>query len=311
MPSLESPSFSSSRIQRAYRINNIEYTKLQGKLNLLEKEKIHSKRVINQDIRLISLTLDYINNCSGHSPEGLAPDSEEEYERLDEGPCFMYGERIVSRKKRRFKRSQSAAENSRSSGSLSSIPSLLPPAIRPQSSPVGRATFVTTLQAGENTRDTDPYSDKDSLHSESSSLSWMSGTSSLTRKLIKASRGRPRRESLHEKGPRRVRSLSSANIQSLTRQLMPLDGGKASAQDDRRASTSLARNAGITEILNQRRPTVTADAWKSHLTDQTKSGAPMTMAAQRQRIMGYKLQINEDRKSAVNQKFKDFMKKTS
>lgn len=310
MPALESPSFSSSRIQRAYRINNIEYAKLQGKLNLLEKEKIHSKRVINQDIRLISLTLDYINNCSGHSPEGLAPDSEEEYEREDEGPCFMYGERIVSRKKRRFKRSQSAAENSRSSGSLSSIPSSLPASIRPQSSPVGRATFVTTLNAKDSARDNDPYSDKESMHSESTSLSWMSESSSLTRKLIKANRGRPRRESLHEKGTRRMRSHSSANIQSLPRQLMPVDGGKSGAHEERRASTAMARNAGISEILNQRRPTLTSDAWKSHLAGQNKHGAaPMTMASQRQRIMDYKLQVNEERKSAVNQKFKDFMKK--
>ncbi|XP_062619074.1 uncharacterized protein LOC134280648 [Saccostrea cucullata] len=311
MPALETPSFSSSRIQRAYRINNIEYAKLQGKLNLLEKEKIHSKRVINQDIRLISLTLDYINNCSGHSPEGLAPDSEEEYEREDEGPCFMYGERIVSRKKRRFKRSQSAAVNSRSSSSLSSIPSALPSAVRPQSSPVGRATFVTTLPNRDNAGENDPCSDKESLHSESTSLSWMSGSSSLTRKLIKANQGRPRRESLHEKGTKRVRSHSSANIQSLTRQLMPLDGGsKGNAREERRASTSLGWNAGISEILNQRRPTVTSEAWKSHLAGQSKFGAaPMSMASQRQRIMNCKLQINEERKHAVNQKFKDFMKK--
>ena len=314
MPALETPSFSSSRIQRAYRINNIEYAKLQGKLNLLEKEKIHSKRVINQDIRLISLTLDYINNCSGHSPEGLAPDSEEEYERADEGPCFMYGERIVSRKKRRFKRSQSAAENSRSSGSLSSIPSTLPTTIRPQSSPVGRATFVTTLNSGNNGQENDPNSDKESLHSESTSLSWMSESSCLTRKLIKANHGRPRRESLHEKGTRRMRSSSSANIQSLARQLMPVEGsGKAGAggpREERRASTGITRNAGISEILNQRRPTMTSEAWKSHLAGQSKFGAsPMTMASQRQRIMDYKLQLNEDRKSAVNQKFQEFMKR--
>ncbi|KAK3096568.1 hypothetical protein FSP39_001360 [Pinctada imbricata] len=309
MRSYETPTFNSTRIQRAYRINNIEQHRLQGKLNLIEKEKVHSIRVTNQDIRLISLTLDYINTCSGHSPEGLAPESEEEYVKKDDGPCFMYGERVVSRKRRRFKRPQSAAEqsNRQSESDATSILSGLPSSIRPQSSPTRRATFVTTLREPEVDAES-VFSEKESV--STSTTSWMSDTSKLTKKLIKANVGIRARESLHEKPTRRVRSHSLVNGQ---RKLMPLDGSAGLESYDRtsrRSSSALGRNAGLSEIMNQRRPTLTASAWKSHLNKQSRSdGVPMTIAAKRQHVMDRKLQINDVRREFVDSKVKSFMDK--
>lgn len=60
MPSRETPSYSSSRVQRASRLNSIEQARLQHQLHLLEKAYVHQARLTNQDIRLTSLALEYI-----------------------------------------------------------------------------------------------------------------------------------------------------------------------------------------------------------------------------------------------------------
>ena len=107
----EQASFNSSRIQRAYRMNNIEDTKLISRLQLLDKERVHQHRVTNQDIRLITITLDYIQSSSGKSPEGVAPaELQKAVEfRDDMQPCFMYGERTFSRRFGKSRRPKSAA----------------------------------------------------------------------------------------------------------------------------------------------------------------------------------------------------------
>lgn len=174
-------------MQRAYRINNIETTRLQGKLNLLEKEKLHAVRVTNQDIRLISLTLDYINSCSGHSPEGLAPNAEMEDEREDEGPCFMYGQRIISRKRRRIKRPQSAmyagTRRRRSESDFSA--SLASVQIRPQSSPIRRGP---TKDSDTESCISDITLSSSSGSTTSSKPAWMDQTNELTKKIAQSKR---------------------------------------------------------------------------------------------------------------------------
>lgn len=60
MPSREPPSYSSSRVQRASRLNALEHARLQQQLMLLEKARLHQARLTNQDIRLTSTALEYI-----------------------------------------------------------------------------------------------------------------------------------------------------------------------------------------------------------------------------------------------------------
>ena len=60
MPARESPSYSSSRVQRASRLNALEHARLQQRLLLLEKARLHQVKLTNQDIRLTSTALEYI-----------------------------------------------------------------------------------------------------------------------------------------------------------------------------------------------------------------------------------------------------------
>ncbi|GFO15346.1 hypothetical protein PoB_004185100 [Plakobranchus ocellatus] len=148
----EAPSYSSSRVQRATRINGIEAARLEQTLQYLEKAKLHQCRLSNQDIRLISLSMDYIQMSSGHSPEAWRPSevtrrsslspvvSEDEQEESpsqteasvkpeapgdNQSPFFLYGERIWERKKRRIQRPMSAVPSRRSSNMADSVLSSL------------------------------------------------------------------------------------------------------------------------------------------------------------------------------------------
>ncbi|KAK7477622.1 hypothetical protein BaRGS_00031100 [Batillaria attramentaria] len=157
MPAREAPSYSSSRVQRASRLNALEQARLQQRLMLLEKARLHQARLTNQDIRLTSLALDYILACSGHSSEGRGPQGEQRgVENVQqEDPCFLYGERVVSRKARRvaarpqsaveratFRRSAAQGASSTGSGleDATSVRDGLPP--RPQSSPARRRAWA-------------------------------------------------------------------------------------------------------------------------------------------------------------------------
>ena len=102
----ENPTLNSVRVQRAQRINNIEESRMGTRLNLLEKERWHQMRVYNQDIRMVSITLEYIQSSSGYSPEALSPDYVESQVKKEPEPCFMYGQRLRRWKKSR--RAQSA-----------------------------------------------------------------------------------------------------------------------------------------------------------------------------------------------------------
>ncbi|CAC5372448.1 unnamed protein product [Mytilus coruscus] len=309
MPSNENPTYNSSRMQRAYRINNIEHTRLQGKLNLLEKEKLHAVRVTNQDIRLISLTLDYINSCSGHSPEGLAPKEEMVQEKEDEGPFFMYGQRIISRKRRRIKRPQSAMfsgtrrrkSDSDFSASLASVQ------IRPQSSPVRRGLNGPIKDSDAESCISDVTLSSSSGSTSSSKPAWMDQTNALTKKLLKAKEGVPVfKRGLHERQRKIRRHSAGFDLSSLTVQLQALETPESN-QKDNTHSGGLRRNAGISEILNQRQPTLSASAWKNQLIQNRLSSAPMSVSAKRQSIHELKVKINEGRQEYVQNKVKTFI----
>ncbi|KAK3766864.1 hypothetical protein RRG08_052007 [Elysia crispata] len=177
----ETPSYSSSRIQRATRINSIEAARLEQTLQYLEKAKLHQCRLSNQDIRLISLSLDYIQMSSGHSKEAWRPPEtsrpllslvvsededgsgrietnvktvDAEGDQTDPSPFFLYGERIWERKRRRIQRPMSAVPSRRTGimdNTLSSLGSDAGSSImsqRPKSSP-GKQHMFLPSEAGQ------------------------------------------------------------------------------------------------------------------------------------------------------------------
>ncbi|KAH9525087.1 hypothetical protein Btru_000299 [Bulinus truncatus] len=99
-------SYSSSRVQRASKINTIETAKLEKQLSYFEQAMIHQCRLTNRAIRLMSIFVDYIKSSSGHSPEAWHPDklteSPSELHSQQQTPFFLYGERIWTRKKRKL-----------------------------------------------------------------------------------------------------------------------------------------------------------------------------------------------------------------
>ena len=50
-----------------YRINGIESGRLEKQLQILERQKLHTVRLVNNDIRLTRITLDHIEASSGKS----------------------------------------------------------------------------------------------------------------------------------------------------------------------------------------------------------------------------------------------------
>ncbi|KAH3738801.1 uncharacterized protein LOC127851134 [Dreissena polymorpha] len=329
MPSLQSISYNSSRVQRAYRINNIENLRLQNRIQLLEKERLHTQRLTNQDIRLISLTLDYIQTHSGHSAEGLPPQGEkvhEEEQKDDEGPTFLYGERIVSRKKRRNLRPQSALDKSSTSRYNSETASIVSTAeinTRPQSSPIRRTTFVTHL------RDRDDESVFGSASESSTSSSsvvyarfkpaWTEEPMpEVTKILLRAASEHNQRESVFSRHNLLNGTRGTAALKSLTRSLkMSSQSGLQNQMPVRSAEgdkisrgNSPVRGARITDIINRGpKATMSANAWKAHL-NYSQSG-PQNISAQRQYIMDTKKEMNEERTKMIEKKVKKFVSKSS
>ncbi|ESO93342.1 hypothetical protein LOTGIDRAFT_161906 [Lottia gigantea] len=297
--------FSSTRIQRANRINNVEQSRLQGRLQLLEKEKIHKIRVTNQDIRLISLTLEYIQSSSGRSSEGRGPDVPIEKKKVDQGPCFLYGERILSRKVRRFQRPQSAFDHTTShvdseTSSASSVP------VRPQSSPTKRKPIISWAASSCNAETASTVSDDES-EPESVRSAWEDDTSDVTKRILQIQEGKIEyKVALHdrqighlrgqrEKGKAKVITLQESLEKDFALQL------------DSKKTSGLSKNAQLSEILNQRRPTLTASTWGRHL---SKGGlTPMTYDIRSQNVRSEKLKLNNKRQLAIQKKLNIFRRK--
>lgn len=108
------PSYSSMRVQKAYRLNGVEGIRLQWRLQILDRQKVHAVRLVNQDIRLTRIALEHIHISSGVSVDEDEINVDTKSELAADGPMFLYGERQVSRKQGRARRTQSAvAESSR------------------------------------------------------------------------------------------------------------------------------------------------------------------------------------------------------
>ena len=310
MPTKEAPSFSSSRVQRAYRINGIEQARLAGQIQLLDRQRLHQIRLTNQDIRLISLSLDYIQASSGHSPEGLSPIKEDsDREDLNDspeekGPCFLYGERIVSRRVRRFRRPQSAAEKSRSGSVASSSDTGSVTTPRPKSSPTKNRQSVLWMTAllddDDDNVDNDAESEKPSSPVENA---WEDETDEITKTIIE-SQSQKRRPSVWERDPLDIHRLSVPALKAFTNGVEDLQN---LAPPVRRSSTvpSSGRRSSISEILNQRRPTLSAEAWKNHLNH--KRPISLSLEHHKEKVMIEKLERNETSKEYVDEKVKDFM----
>ena len=335
MPSFEHVNYNSSRVQRAFRINNIEELKLKGKLLLLDKERLHKQRITNQDIRLISLTLDYIQANSGHSSEALAPDSEEdEEEKKSDGPCFLYGERIISRKKRRYFRPQSAMDQlgtPNDSDAASTTSSAL--STRPQSSPVRKwPTFITSLK--DDVSESGFPSGPSKTVMSSLQPAWAEETSEITKKLLQANESehnarqsvfnRDKNVSAFKALTRNLRISSSLvsqgqspNVSSVSRprrgMVSPPSGKRISVADimnNARASLGnisavSGKRTSVNDILNQNRPAMSASAWKSHLS--RSQAGPVTSSLQRQFAMEAKKDVNRSKSAILQGRIKQFI----
>ena len=309
MPSLQNVSYNSSRVQRAYRINNIETLKLNNKIQLLEKERLHNQRLTNQDIRLISLTLDYIQTCSGHSAEGLAPDviwEEEEEKDNHRGPTFLYGERIVSRKKRRNMRPQSAMDktSSRFDSETASSVSTAELAMRPQSSPNRRKpAFVTHFKDDESVFSSSSESARSGLSTPSERFkpAWMDEpVPDVTKILLRAANNNNRRESVFNRT--RAAPRESASMRGLRKSSIGLPSVRSA--DDQ--SHSPERGTRITDILNRGPKTaMSASAWKAHLSH-TQTG-PVSSSSQKQYVLESKKAINNTRSEVIRGRVKKFV----
>ncbi|KAF6038964.1 hypothetical protein EB796_002748 [Bugula neritina] len=126
------------RVRRTYlgiwtrTINGIESGRLDKQLQLLERQKLHTVRLVNNDIRLTRVTLDHIEACSGHSinqlgflgssADGSLSNLALAGDESTDKPMFLYGERQVSRRVSRFRRIQSAMGKGRSSSTSSGLP---------------------------------------------------------------------------------------------------------------------------------------------------------------------------------------------
>lgn len=322
MPSLQNVSYNSSRVQRAYRINNIETMKLQHQLHLLEKERLHRQRLTNQDIRCIALTLDYIQTCSGHSPEALAPQGEyvqEEDSRAENGPCFLYGERIVSRKKRRTLRPQSAMDKSfsRSISETASAISSADDTPRPQSSPAKRTTFITHLNRDE----TECFGSQSELSRSSGSIvdprfkpAWTEEPMpEVTKVLLRANaenENKNKRNSLFERSRDYQGSGSgSAVLKTLTRNLRI----KSQSESKRQSFSEMDENPG-SRSPERRGSRVGEMLKRGSLTPgslQSSFAGPMASAMQRQYIMDSKKAMNSTKSEVIQKRVNKFVSNSS
>ena len=318
MPSFEHVTYNSNRVQRALKINNIEDIKLKGKLHLLDKERIHRQRITNQDIRLISLTLDYIQSSSGHSTEALAPESEEEDdgEKKSEGPCFLYGERIISRKKRRHLRPQSAFDQSGSTraSDVASTVSSAANVIRPQSSPVkNRGTFITSLRDDVSVGGGEGYASLPSRSGASSPQpAWAEEPSDITKILLRA-----KENESQPKGRQSIfnRDRNASAFKAMTRSLrissgLMNDNGPSVLQNISRSSLGnispvSGKRPSVNDILTNSRPAMSAKSWKSHLN--RNNASPATSSAHRNFIMDSRKEASRSKSAIIQNRIKEFI----
>lgn len=309
MPSFEHVTYNSSRVQRAFRINNIEELKLKGKLHLLDKERIHRQRITNQEIRLISLTLDFIHASSGHSTEGLSPESQDDEEKKPDGPCFLYGERVISRKKRRNLRPQSAFEQTGSAFSGSVSPAF--DTVRPLSSPVrSRHTFITSLKDNVSiTGDDGNLSVPSRSDASSPQPAWAEEPSDVTKILLRANANvsqNNKRQSIFK------RDKNVSAFKSMTRNLRIISAAESQSHLPDRLNnprSSLSPVSGnrpnVNEILSQSRSTMSARAWKSHLN--RRQASPVAISSQRQFIIDSRKEANRSKSAIIQTRIKEFI----
>lgn len=309
MPSVQNVSYNSSRVQRAYSINNIETQKLQDKIRLLEKERIHRQRLTNQDIRLTSLTLDYVQTCSGYSAEGLAPnkDLHENNDKIENGPVFLYGERIVSRKRRTI-RPHSALDksfNNQNSSEVSSIISAFDVTARPQSSPIRRKpVLITTSSKHSETLTESCYESSKSGKSTPTDKfrpDWLDEPiSDVTKILLNAAADNNKRPPVFA----RNRKFSGHGVASFK-------SDSHSSTFHRSAYDSaypIERTGRITDILNidsKMNTNMSASAWKSHLS-QTHAG-PVASPVHRKYVLNSKKAINNTKTAVIQSRVQQFM----
>ncbi|BFZ09180.1 hypothetical protein BsWGS_12219 [Bradybaena similaris] len=229
--------YGSPSVQRAVRINGIESARLQHRLGCIDQARTRHCRLTNQVIRLISTSMVSIQSSSGHSAEAKQYESKahRDAQLQQTSPCFMYGERIWNRKRKRLQRPAAAyrySTNTWSSdcldfGSESSQERQIVHKHRPFSSAdLGDVNF-------ENNHGTpagyEPGMGMDMCASGSSKLKerptprqpWEDDISEVTKKILstQARAQSGKRQSVYQSHPEVMNSNTSRNVRDLLRKI--------------------------------------------------------------------------------------------
>ena len=108
-----SPNRYSARIQRAEKINIMEQNRLTSRLQVLENERNYYVRITSVDSKRTEDRLRHIQRNSGHSAKGLPPNAMVTNVRAEVSMCFLYGERLISRRFGKFRASLLERERER------------------------------------------------------------------------------------------------------------------------------------------------------------------------------------------------------
>ena len=324
----EYPNCNSLRVQRASRLNHIEEGRLENNVHLMTKEFRRSSRLANQDMRIINLTLEFIQNSSGHSVEGRPPSHRERGKSRKLAPCFMYGERVISRKYRRTQSavparrgstattataSTTASDSAPEEDDVENTPSSTRP-LRPQSSPMRRpgrpvsaCRRAGSAQAMLNLNDS--LSDL-SIHSESVESDTEQAEPPEPETLVEkhAPIEKQTDKSKQKKGPTRSKSAQPATKSTFLTQ-PPSSGSSSrptSAVTSRSANTTTPRSRPSTaysygRIKNARilPPEMEILQRVVHL--------PPTSKLRQEKVMEYKKGLNKNNTQAVSKRFQDFL----
>ncbi|CAL1546918.1 unnamed protein product [Lymnaea stagnalis] len=257
MPTKESPSYSSARVQRASRINGIETARLQKTLGCFEQAMVHQCRLTNQQIRLLSVSMDYIQASSGHSPMAWCPERKpaNTSEKADQPPFFLYGERIWTRKQRRLYKPFSAFYGSEPPADTDSSLARSPSALETESSSNANSATQTSGNISEEdpggshtpgdfAREffTAPYPPRQRVTPHQD---WEDDTSEVTKKIFKnqarASSGG--HSSVYQSAGDVMIAQAARNVRGLVRQIR-ISGGAPAAQQDSESFLDRPRTRG-------------------------------------------------------------------
>lgn len=326
---VETPSLHSTRLLRAYRMNTVETAKLKHQLFVLDKAKRREMRIANQDIRMINLTMDYINSSSGHSPEGRPPNYVDKSKREESGPMFLYGERVVSRKfGKKFRRVQSAfasrvrrQNDEDNDEEVENVPTTK--ALRPKSSPPKALRTTNNILDGFETETLMSGKDNNNVNGDSDNESCESTNDPRRNKKNHLNFEASRTTTTTPKNPVYLTqastittpsTLKDADINEIeikigeTSMTVPVkEETKDKLLSSRPKSRQLSsRTHEMTKRVNEARVEM-MNARKAKPDVKQAWGTSTSTLTKQKEVLEYKKSLNKDRNDVIDSRIKDFM----